>query len=69
MYAEREPGAGEVVEFSLRREDDERDLGITEHGKLQGLLRQPVSPLGEGRLPARRVLYPLYHPLPLHHDD
>ena len=60
-------GAGELVELAARGEDDEPDLSIAEHGELEGLLEQPVAALGEGHLPARRVLYPLQLRLPPHH--
>jgi hypothetical protein len=60
-------GAGELVELAARGEDDEADLGVAEHGELERLLEQPVAALGEGHLPARRVLYPLHLRLPPHH--
>jgi len=60
-------GAGELVELAARGEDDEPDLSVAEHGELVGLLEQPVAALGEGHLPARRVLYPLQLRLPPHH--
>ena len=60
-------GAGELVEPAGAGEDDEADLRITEDGELLGLLQQPVPPLGEGDLPARRVVYPPDHNLPPPH--
>jgi hypothetical protein len=67
--AERDaPGcAGELVELAARGEDDERDLRVAEHGELERLLEQPVAALGEGDLPARRVLDPLHLRFPPHH--
>ena len=62
-------GAGELVEPAGAGEDDEADLRITEDGELLGLLEQPVPPLGEGDLPARRVVYPPDHDLSPPHLD
>lgn len=61
------PGAGEFVELSPGREDNERDLGIAENGELERLLQQTVPPLRERHLPARGVLYPLHLRFPSHH--
>ena len=54
------PGAwgGELVEAAGGGEDDERDLGVAQHGQLVGLLEQPAPALGEAHLPARPVLDP-----------
>ena len=56
------PGARELGELAGGGEDDERDVGVAEHGELLGLLEQPAPPLGEGDLPRRRALYPPYLP-------
>ena len=37
-------------------EDDERHLGVAEHGELVRLLQEAVAALAEGHLPVRRVL-------------
>jgi hypothetical protein len=53
------PCAAELVELAAAGEDDERDLGVAEHGQLVGLLEEPVATLGEGDLPVDLVLDPL----------
>jgi hypothetical protein len=55
----RLPGAAELVELAAAGEDDERDLGVAEHGELVGLLEQAVAALGEGDLAVDLVLDPL----------
>ena len=49
---------GEVVEPALVGEDDQRDIGVAEHGELARLLGQAAQPLREGHLPAHAVLDP-----------
>ena len=58
--------AGVLVEPPVGGEDDERDLGVTEHGDLVRLLQQPVPALGEGHLAVDLVLDPpqLHRPAP-----
>jgi hypothetical protein len=56
---DRLPGAAELVELAAAGEDDERDLGVAEHGELVGLLEQAVAALGEGDLAVDLVLDPL----------
>ena len=51
--------AGELVELAAVGEDDERDLGVAEHGELVRLLEQAVAALGEGDLSVDLVLDPL----------
>ena len=51
--------AAELVELAAVGEDDERDLGVAEHGELVGLLEQSVPALGEGDLAVDLVLDPL----------
>jgi hypothetical protein len=61
------PGmAGVLVELPLGGEDDERDLGVAEHGDLVRFLQQPVPALGEGHLSVDLVLDPpqLHRPAP-----
>jgi hypothetical protein len=53
------PCAAELVELAAAGEDDERDLGVAEHGQLVGLLEEAVAALGEGDLPVDLVLDPL----------
>jgi hypothetical protein len=60
------PGASELGELAGGGEDDERDVGIAEHGELLRLLEQPPAALRERHLPRRRALYPPY--LPRHLD-
>ena len=48
--------AGELVELPLGGEDDERDLGVAEHGELVRLFEEAVAALAEGDLPVGRVL-------------
>jgi len=61
------PGAGELGELPRGGEDDERDVGIAQHGELLGLLEEAAAALGERDLPRRSALYPLYlPPLPRH---
>jgi hypothetical protein len=50
------PGGGEVVELAVRGEDDDADVGVTEHGELPGLLQQPRPALAEGHLAVHWVL-------------
>ena len=57
--SDRLPGAAELVELAAAGEDDERDLGVAEHGELVGLLEQAVAALGEGDLAVDLVLDPL----------
>lgn len=52
-------GARELVQLPRSGEDEERDLGVAQHGQLECLLQKPTEALGEGDLPARRVLNPL----------
>jgi hypothetical protein len=64
------PGAAELVELAAAGEDDERDLGVAEHGELVRLLEQAVAALGEGHLAVDLVLDPLQlNPSPAHDDD
>jgi hypothetical protein len=56
------PGASELGELAGGGEDDERDVGIAEHGELLRLLEQPPAALRERHLPRRRALYPPYLP-------
>jgi len=59
--------AAELVELAAVGEDDERDLGVAEHGELVRLLEQPVAALGEGDLAVDLVLDPLQlNPPPPH---
>ena len=59
--------AAELVELAAVGEDDERDLGVAEHGELVRLLEQAVAALGEGDLAVDLVLDPLQlHPAPPH---
>ena len=59
--------AAELVELAAVGEDDERDLGVAEHGDLVRLLEQPRAALGEGHLAVDLVLDPLQlHPAPPH---
>ena len=58
-----------LVETATAGEDDQRDLGFAEDGKLIGLLEQPVPALAEGHLSARRVLDPLDLNLPPPHGS
>jgi hypothetical protein len=61
------PGAAELVELAAAGEDDERDLGVAEHGELVGLLEEAVAALGEGDLPVDLVLDALQlNPSPPH---
>jgi len=67
---DRLPCAAELVELAAAGEDDERDLGVAEHGELVGLLEQAVAALGEGHLAVDLVLDPLQlNPSPPHGDD
>ena len=50
------PCAAELVELAAAGEDDERDLGVAEHGQLVRLLEEAVAALGEGDLPVDLVL-------------
>jgi hypothetical protein len=50
------PCAAELVELAAAGEDDERDLGVAEHGQLVGLLEEAVATLAEGDLPVGGVL-------------
>ena len=50
------PVVGVLVEAAAAGEDDERDLGIAEHGELVRLLKEAVAALAEGDLPVGRVL-------------
>ena len=50
------PVVGVLIEAAAAGEDDERDLGVAEHGKLVRLLEEAVAALAEGDLPVRRVL-------------
>lgn len=43
-------GAGILVQFVARREDDQGDLAVAEHGQLVGLLHDPKLSLVEGHL-------------------
>ena len=62
--------AAELVELAAVGEDDERDLGVAEHGELVRLLEQAVAALGEGDLAVDLVLDPLQlNPSPPHDDD
>jgi hypothetical protein len=40
----------------VRGEDDDADVGVTEHGELLGLLQQPRPALAEGHLAVHWVL-------------
>jgi len=53
-------GGGELVEAAARGHDDERDLGVAQHGELVRLLEEAVPALGEGDLAARGVLDPAH---------
>jgi len=53
------PCAAELVELAAAGEDDERHLGVAEHGELVGLLEEAVAALGEGHLAVDLVLDPL----------
>jgi hypothetical protein len=50
------PVVGVLVEPAAAGEDDERDLGVAEHGELVRLLEEAVAALAEGDLPVGRVL-------------
>ena len=54
--AVRRPVVGVLVEAAAAGEDDERDLGVAEHGELVRLLEEAVAALAEGHLPVGRVL-------------
>ena len=61
------PCAAELVELAAAGEDDERHLGVAEHGELVGLLEEAVAALGEGHLAVDLVLDPLQlDPAPPH---
>ena len=61
------PCAAELVELATAGEDDERHLGVAEHGELVGLLEEAIATLGEGHLAVDLVLDPLQlHPAPPH---
>ena len=54
-------------QFAAVGEDDDRDLGVAEHGELVRLLNQAVVALEEGDLAVDLVLDPLQlHPPPPH---
>ena len=57
------PGARVLIEPSGAWEDHEADLSVAEYGELLGLFEDPVPPLGEGHLPAGRVVDPADHDL------
>jgi len=61
------PCAAELVELAAAGEDDERHLGVAEHGELVGLLEEAVAALGEGHLAVDLVLDPLQLHLPAPH--
>lgn len=50
------PVIGVLVEAAAAGEDDERDLGVAEHGELVGLLEEAVPALAEGDLAIGGVL-------------
>jgi hypothetical protein len=52
----KRPVVGVLVEAAAAGEDDERDLGVAEHGELVRLLEEAVAALAEGDLPVGRVL-------------
>jgi hypothetical protein len=63
------PCVAELVQLATAGEDDERHLGVAEHGELVGLLEEAVATLGEGHLAVDLVLDPLQlHPSPPHLD-
>jgi len=49
-----------VVERALVGEDEQRDVGVAEHGQLPRLLGQPAPPLRESHLPAHAVVDPTH---------
>lgn len=53
------PGTSKFIKLPAGGKDDEGNLGVTENGKLAGLLEQPNPALGEGDLPAGGILNPL----------
>lgn len=53
------PGTSKFIKLPAGGKDDEGNLGVTENGKLSGLLEQPNPALGEGDLPAGGILNPL----------
>lgn len=53
------PGAGEIVEPTGAREDDNTNLSIAENRKLLSFLQQTIPSLGERNLTTRRVIDPL----------
>jgi hypothetical protein len=61
------PGARVLIEAAGAGEDHETNLGIAEDSELLGFLEDPVPPLREGHLPARRVVNPADHNLPPPH--
>lgn len=64
------PGASELKELAGGGENDERHLGVAQHGELLRLLEQPPAPLRERHLPRRCVLYLLYlYLLPRHQQS
>ena len=67
MRLER-PGAGEIVELAGAGEDHDSNLRVAQDRQLLCLLEQPVPPLREGHLPARRIVDPPYHNLPPPHQ-
>ena len=52
----RSPVIGVLVEAAAAGEDDERHLGVAQHGELVRLLEETVPALAESDLPVRRVL-------------
>ncbi|RRT35892.1 hypothetical protein BHE74_00041750 [Ensete ventricosum] len=52
------PLCGQFIELAVRREDDDADVGVAEHGELLGLLEQPGTALAEGDLALDGVLDP-----------
>lgn len=63
------PCVREVVEASGAGEDHDANLSVAENGKLLSLLQKPVAALGEGHLPAGRVVDPADHNLPPPHSS
>lgn len=61
------PGAGEIVQATSAREDEDADLGVAENGQFLSLLEQPRPSLGEGDLSASHVLNLLHDGLPPNH--
>lgn len=59
--------ARKLIEPAFLGKDQHGDFGVAKNGELEGLLQQPLSTLGEGDLPTRRIFDSLHLNLSSHH--